>query len=82
MVGEHRLHLGGLLLDLIRLEAVHARHDVVVMELHAFETEGAIEGELLLVGEDLADVAAEGVAALADIPGAERESIGDRVAHG
>jgi hypothetical protein len=52
------------------------------MELHAFETEGAIEGELLLVGEDLADVAAEGVAAFADIPGAERESIRDGGAHG
>jgi hypothetical protein len=52
------------------------------MELHAFEAEGAVEGELLLVGEDLADVAPEGVAALADVPRAERESIGDRGAHG
>jgi hypothetical protein len=35
------------------------------MELHAFEAEGAVQGELLFVGEDLADIAAEGVAALA-----------------
>jgi hypothetical protein len=52
------------------------------MELHALEAEGAVEGELLLVREDLADVAAEGVAAFADVPRAERESIGDRSAHG
>ena len=51
------------------------------MELHALEAEGAVEGEFLLVGEDLADVAAEGVAALADVPGAERESIRDGGAH-
>ena len=81
LVGEHRFYLGGLLLDLIRLQVIHARHDVVVMELHALEAEGAIEGEFLLVGEGLADVAAEGVAALADVPGAERESIRDGGAH-
>ena len=81
LVGEHRLHLGGLLLYLVRLQVIHTRDDVVVMELHAFETEGAVERELLLVGEGLADVAAEGVAALADIPRAERESIRDGSAH-
>jgi hypothetical protein len=52
------------------------------MELHALEAEGAIEGELLLVGEDLADIAAEGVTALADVPRAERESIRDGGANG
>jgi hypothetical protein len=52
------------------------------MELHAFEAEGAVEGELLLVREDLTDVAAEGVASFADVPRAERETIVDGGAHG
>jgi hypothetical protein len=42
------------------------------MELHAFEAKRTVEGELLLVGEGFADVAAEGVAAFADIPGVRK----------
>ena len=48
------------------------------MELDAFKAEGAVEGEFLLVGEGLTDLATERVATLADVPGAERESIRDR----
>jgi hypothetical protein len=51
------------------------------MELYAFEAKGPVEGELLLVGEGLADFAAEGVASFADVPRAERETIGDGCAH-
>ena len=82
LVGEHGLHLRRLLQDRVRGESVHAGHHVVVMELHALEAQRSVEGEFFLVGKGRAHLGAEGISALADVPGAKGEAVGDRRGHG
>jgi hypothetical protein len=52
------------------------------MELHAIEAHGLVERVFLFVWEDGADLGAEGIGTLADVPGSEGEAVLGWFAHG
>ena len=73
---KHAVHFFGLVDDLLRAEIVHLRHGVVVVELHAVESELLVHLKLFAELDALPDFGAKRIGAFVNVPGTERKTIG------